>query len=61
VREEFTHGMTDMMRDYGYVGTGGSGNLLICRNNLIDPYRIIGVCIDEVLDSKKGSHSVTIR
>ncbi|EHK96558.1 putative Uncharacterized lactate 2-monooxygenase PB1A11.03 [Glarea lozoyensis 74030] len=28
VRDEFTHGMTDSLRDYGYVQTGGSGNLL---------------------------------
>jgi hypothetical protein len=27
VREEFSHGMTDMVRDYGYIETGGSGKL----------------------------------
>ncbi|RYP54129.1 hypothetical protein DL768_001014 [Monosporascus sp. mg162] len=53
VREDFSHGITDGMRDYGYVPTGGSGNLLICRNNLIDQYRIIGVCIDEYIRHEK--------
>ncbi|KAH6665819.1 heterokaryon incompatibility protein-domain-containing protein [Halenospora varia] len=61
VREEFTHGMTASMRDYGYVETGGSGNLLICRNNLMGQYKIIGVCIDEFIENKKGRHTVTIR
>lgn len=61
VRDEFTHGITDTMRDYAYVGTGGSGNLLICRNHVIDDYRIIGICIDEYIANKKGNQSVTIR
>jgi len=61
VRAEFTHDMTDMMRDYGYVETGGSGNLLICRNHVMDQYKIIGVCIDEVIPNKNGSHPVKIR
>ena len=53
VREDFSHGITDGMRDYGYVPTGGSGNLLICRNNVIDQYRLIGVCIDEYIHHEK--------
>jgi hypothetical protein len=61
VREEFTHGLTDSIRDYGYVETGGSGNLLICRNNPVGQYKIIGVCIDEKIENKKGGHTVTIR
>lgn len=61
VREEFTHGTTDMIRDYGYVETGGSGNLLICRNHPLDQYKIIGVCIDEFIHNKKGRGTVTIR
>jgi hypothetical protein len=61
VREEFTHKFTDMMRDYAYVETGGSGNLLICRNHVIDDYRIVGICIDEYIANKKGKHSITIR
>jgi len=61
VREEFTHGITDSMRDYGYVETGGSGNLLICRNRPMGQYKIIGVCIDEFIENKKGRQSVTIR
>ena len=61
VREEFTHSITDVMRDYGYVATGGSGNLLICRNNLIDQYKIVGVCIDEFIPNEKGERTVTIR
>jgi hypothetical protein len=28
VREEFSHSITGIMRDYGYVATRGSGNLL---------------------------------
>jgi hypothetical protein len=61
VREEFTHGIKDSMRDYGYVPTGGSGNLLICRNTPISAYKIVGVCIDEHIQTKKGGHIVTIR
>ncbi|TVY78330.1 hypothetical protein LSUE1_G006695 [Lachnellula suecica] len=61
VREEFNHGITDSMRDYGYVETGGSGNLLICRNNPLGQYKIIGVCIDEFIENKGGRHTVTIR
>lgn len=61
VREEFTHGLTDSMRDYGYVETGGSGNLLICRNNPIGQYKVIGVCIDDFIENKKGKHTVTLQ
>jgi len=64
VREEFTHGMTDVARDYGYVPTGGSGNLLLCRKNIIDQYRIIGVCIDSWIQPEKpgqGGRDVRIR
>ncbi|KAH8803356.1 heterokaryon incompatibility protein-domain-containing protein [Xylogone sp. PMI_703] len=61
VKEEFTHDFTDTMRDYGYVETGGCGNLLICRNHVISQYKIIGVCIDESIPNKKGEHTVTIR
>ncbi|KAF2759976.1 hypothetical protein EJ05DRAFT_537160 [Pseudovirgaria hyperparasitica] len=53
VREDFSHGLTDGLRDYGYVPTGGSGNLLICRNTPIDQYRVIGVCIDEYIHHEK--------
>lgn len=61
VREEFTHDIMDMMREYGYVETGGSGNLLICKNHTLGRYKIIGVCIDEFIPSKNGSCAVTIR
>ncbi|KEF51132.1 uncharacterized protein A1O9_12746 [Exophiala aquamarina CBS 119918] len=61
VREEFSHGITDGMRNYGYVGTGGSGNLLICRNNPIGQYKIIGVCIDDYIPFKKDEGKVNIR
>ncbi|CZT13120.1 uncharacterized protein RAG0_16705 [Rhynchosporium agropyri] len=47
VREEFTHGITDSLRDYDYVQTGGSGNLLICQNRPLGHYKIIEVCVDE--------------
>lgn len=53
VSEEFSHGLMDQMRNYGYVDTGGSGNLLICRNHLADPYKIIGACIDRTFEPKK--------
>jgi hypothetical protein len=49
------------MRDYGYVPTGGSGNLLICRKRPMAQYKIIGVCIDESIKNKKGERVVTIR
>jgi hypothetical protein len=53
VSEEFAHGLMDQMRNYGYVDTGGSGNLLISRNHLADPYKIIGACIDSYFEPKK--------
>ncbi|KAM7188107.1 hypothetical protein V8F33_010870 [Rhypophila sp. PSN 637] len=37
------------------------GNLLICRSNRIAPYRIIGVCVDGEIVSKKGREAVKIR
>ncbi|KAH8898831.1 hypothetical protein GQ53DRAFT_742018 [Thozetella sp. PMI_491] len=61
VREEFSHDLSNMMRNYGYVDTNGSGNLLICRNHPLDPYRIIGVCIDKYIENEKGGGTVTIR
>jgi Heterokaryon incompatibility protein (HET) len=61
VRQEFTHDLMDMTRDYGYVETGGSGNLLICRNHPLGQYKIIGVCIDEYISNKKGEGTVIIR
>ena len=61
VREEFVHGIPNMMRDYGYVETGGSGNLLICRNYPLGPYKLVGVCVDEDIYNTKGRRPVTIR
>ena len=72
VREEFSHGTTDILRDYGYIETGGReiyhdvksqscGNLLIYKNNPIGQYKIVGVCIDGFIANKKGRHTVTIR
>lgn len=62
VSEDFSHGLTSQMRDYGYVDTEGSGNLLICRNHLADPYRIIGACLDKrMVTVKEGTKSVKIR
>ncbi|KAM7213449.1 Heterokaryon incompatibility protein (HET) domain containing protein [Rhypophila decipiens] len=40
---------------------GSCGNLLICRSNRIAPYRIIGVCVDGEIDSKKRREVVKIR
>ncbi|KAK4118216.1 hypothetical protein N657DRAFT_651518 [Parathielavia appendiculata] len=73
VKEEFRHGLGDVMRDYGYIRmggyvredgyqqVGGSGNLLICRGHPADDYRIIGVCVDEYIENKKGERSVVVR
>ncbi|KAK4224174.1 heterokaryon incompatibility protein-domain-containing protein [Podospora fimiseda] len=62
VNTEFNHGAMDSMkRDYGYVDTYGSGNLLICRNNPLGDYAIIGVCIDDSIQNKKGQKAVTIQ
>jgi hypothetical protein len=62
VRDEFQHGIMDTaLRDYGYVKTGGAGNLLIMRNSPIGDWKIVGVCIDEDLEAKKGVNSVNIR
>ena len=61
IRQEFTHDMTNMMREYGYVPTGGSGNLLISRNHPLDQYKIVGVCIDEFIQHKNAGKSVTIQ
>ncbi|EMD87034.1 hypothetical protein COCC4DRAFT_73096 [Bipolaris maydis ATCC 48331] len=61
VREEFAHGIMAQMRDYGYIWTGGSGNLLISRDHVMDRYKIIGVCIDEYIENEKGEKAVTIR
>jgi hypothetical protein len=61
IRDEFKHDITDMMRDYGYVETGGNGNLLVCRNHPLDQYKIIGVCIDESIANKNGRKTVTLR
>jgi hypothetical protein len=55
VGEEFTHGIGHFMRNYGYLNTGGSGNLLISRNQPLDKYKVIGVCIDKIMEVKKGS------
>ncbi|PQE30013.1 Ankyrin and het domain protein [Rutstroemia sp. NJR-2017a WRK4] len=56
VGEEFTHsGIGYFMKNYGYVNTGGSGNLLISRNQPLDKYKVIGVCIDQDMKVKKGS------
>ncbi|CAH0022272.1 unnamed protein product [Clonostachys rhizophaga] len=61
VRDEFSHGIGDVGRDYGYVETGGSGNLLIYRGHPMGKYKIVGVCIDEHVANKKGRNSVVIR
>ncbi|PNP76143.1 hypothetical protein FNYG_10512 [Fusarium nygamai] len=61
VREEFAHAITDIMRDYGYVNTRGSGNLLLSRKHWMDPYKIVGVCIDKFIPNKKGEHLVVIQ
>jgi len=61
LRQEFTHDLGDMMRDYGYVTTGGSGNLLISRDRPWDQYKIIGVCIDENIDHKTAGKLVNLQ
>jgi len=76
VSEDFTHKITDSMRDYGYVDftnrhelgndedkkeIRGPGNLLICRNHPLGQYKIVGVCIDNWIENKGGENPVTIR
>ncbi|KAK0745833.1 heterokaryon incompatibility protein-domain-containing protein [Schizothecium vesticola] len=61
VRDDFKHSSVDILKDYGFVATGGSGNLLICRSNPVEDYRIVGVCIDENMESRIESKSVAIR
>lgn len=53
VRDEFEHSLKHLLRKYGYVRTGGCGNLLICRDFPLRRYRIIGVCIDENIPSER--------
>lgn len=55
VRDDFMHS-SGMI--YGYVKTGGSGNLLIAKTHrFTSGYRIIGVCIDEDLPRNTSSGS----
>jgi hypothetical protein len=61
VRDEFDHDVVSIMRDYGYMNTEGSGNLLLCRKHVIDSYKIIGVCVDGFIRSKNGPGLVKIR
>ncbi|KAF2748416.1 hypothetical protein M011DRAFT_348347 [Sporormia fimetaria CBS 119925] len=61
VREEFTHDLVGLGRDYGYVDTGGIGNLLVVRKGLLDKWRIVGVCIDGFMVCEKGVRDVVIR
>jgi hypothetical protein len=60
VREDFNHGAMDIMKDYGYVRTGGSGNLLLSRKHRLDPYKVVGVCIDEYIPYKNKNQAVKI-
>ncbi|KAH7303937.1 heterokaryon incompatibility protein-domain-containing protein [Stachybotrys elegans] len=59
VGDEFAHEVTDMMRDYGYLDTG-VGNLLICRSDPMNPYKIVGVCVDDLIANKRGQTLVKI-
>jgi hypothetical protein len=73
VGEKFTHGLTALLRDYGYIETGRSqmdpttiegqscGNLLICKKRpIMGRYKVIGVCIDGSMANKKGRQEVTL-
>jgi len=37
------------------------GNVLICRNHPMSPYRIVGACVDGEIANRKGRDVVTIR
>lgn len=37
--------------------SSGSRNLLICRNLLLGPYKNIGVCINDWIESKRGGYT----
>ncbi|KAF3915103.1 hypothetical protein ABW20_dc0100284 [Dactylellina cionopaga] len=58
IPESYKH---SMLRDYGYVPIPGAGNLLIFRGNPLGDYKVIGVCIDDTIISKKSLGSVTIK
>ncbi|KAI0427782.1 heterokaryon incompatibility protein-domain-containing protein [Xylaria sp. FL1042] len=52
IKSDFTHNITHMLRNYGYVETRG-GNLLIYRDHPLGKYNITGVCIDRKIQRKK--------
>ncbi|KAI0540415.1 heterokaryon incompatibility protein-domain-containing protein [Xylaria digitata] len=52
IQSDFTHNMTHILRNYGYVETGG-GNLLIYQSHPLGEYKINGVCIDGVIPNTK--------
>ncbi|KAI0520971.1 heterokaryon incompatibility protein-domain-containing protein [Xylaria bambusicola] len=51
IKSDFTHGMMNVLRNYGYVETR-SGNLLIYRDHPLARYKITGVCIDAKIQRK---------
>ncbi|CEJ90867.1 hypothetical protein VHEMI06620 [[Torrubiella] hemipterigena] len=61
VNEMFAHGSMNMLREYGYIKTGGLGNLLILRNGLRGPYKIAGVCIEEDIFHTKEDDQIAIK
>ncbi|KAI3321462.1 heterokaryon incompatibility protein-domain-containing protein [Xylariaceae sp. AK1471] len=52
IKADYTHGIMNMLRKYGYVHTG-AGNLLICREHPLGKYKIRGVCVDNYIPTKK--------
>lgn len=50
----------ELLRTYGCVKTEGSGSLLLSRANLLDSYRIVGACIDD-MELWKQEELVTIK
>lgn len=55
VRDTFRHstGITARLaKGFGYIDSGGCGNLLISRDSVItNAYRVVGVCVDDYIPS----------
>jgi hypothetical protein len=55
------HDLSGLIRDYGYVDTKGSGQLLIFKKNFDRQYKIIGACVDGYMTTMGRERDVAIR
>lgn len=60
MRAGFTYEKRDFLRQYGFVDTGGCGNLLLCRKKPGDSDQVVGVCIDDEMLTRREKHTVHI-